>query len=67
MNRYTFRIHLRAKPMRTVTYHGTDEADAREIAMSALTDADKERVTQITCVAAPSPAPVIVNKPAEAA
>jgi hypothetical protein len=49
MSRYTFLIDL-GQSSRTVTYSGDSEQDAREIALSSLTDADKGRVCNVALV-----------------
>jgi len=51
MNRYTFLIALGKHKSQTVTYHGESEEDAREIALSALTDEDKKRVQSVSLLA----------------
>lgn len=50
LRKYTFRIRFQRAHTRVVSYHGTDSMDAREIALSALTDAHKAEVVQVTCI-----------------
>ena len=50
LRKYTFRIRFKRAHTRDVTYHGTSSLDAREIAFSALTDAHKDEVVQMTCI-----------------